>query len=89
MSQQDTERRVKRRVEWAIVEQAFRSDVVMKGDLGSREEAELWLQALLCTRRRTDQEHFMNTDGMIGRGATRVVWRYIDGWHSNTTDPEE
>lgn len=76
-----------RQVEWAVVQSVFRGIAVVKGGLGSREEAETWRAALELTRRRENHEHFMKTDGVIVGEPLEIDWRYVDHWHAADEEP--
>ncbi len=77
------------RIEWAVLEPVFRGTVALKEGLGSREEAELWMDALTVTLKRQDLERFYVTDGHVNRQALFIGWRVIDGWHGPDEDPPE
>jgi hypothetical protein len=68
-------------IEWAVVEESFRSTYVHKDGLGSKKEAELWLAALEVTIGRERHEHFMRTDGHIMSKPMEIAWRKVDYWH--------
>lgn len=80
---------MRRRVEWAVIERIFRGVSLIKGGLGSKEEAELWLAALEVTRNREAYDRFLMTDGITSPTEMYVAWRYIDGWRSAEEEPEE
>ena len=70
------------RIEWAVVRRTgFRGQVeVVRGGLGSREEAEAWQRALSLTEHRTDHERYVATDSSIVRPAMQLASRVIGAW---------
>ena len=68
------------RTEWAVLQPVFRGVDVVRGGLGSKEEAEAWLAALEITQDRQDHEHFMKTDGFSSRQKMYVGSRTIGRW---------
>ncbi len=75
--------------EWAVVRRGFggQVDVVLKGGLGSREEAEAWRRALNLTEDRTAHEDFLlATGGIRICNVPQVASRVIGAWQYETVD---
>lgn len=74
---------IPRGAEWAVVEFGFRGYVsVIRGGLGSREEAEAWKAALELTEGREASEALYRRDAIVTPRRLQIAWR-DSTWHAD------
>jgi hypothetical protein len=66
--------------EWAVLQGDSRTLSVLKGPFPTRAEAEAWRVAMEITRNRSNNEHFLATDGIVSESPLFIGSREVTPW---------